>query len=182
MYPPLVSFGVRLSLCTAATYLLWRQLGPVGIAVAAPLFGFALARPILELIAESRAVAKRRAFSDIEGRHFEYRGLSLDVVEDEGHHRWISVNDVRKVIESLPRDPVLQKQFPGGVQDDPALGSKRIRADALRAYLGKATEADSVRFRNWLQREVVFPSAKVRQRLGIPDDAPARPADDGEAP
>ena len=47
---------------------------------------------------------------------------------------------------------------------------KAILAEALLAYLDQTTASDSIRFRNWLEREVVFPAATVRRRLGIRDE------------
>lgn len=165
----LVNVSLRLLACSAATYVLWRLLGPIGIAVAAPLFGFALARPIIDLISESNRAVKHLTFSGVEGRYFNHRGFSIDVAEDERHHRWLSVTDVRKVISALPRVAVLQRQFRQALLEDLKLRGHRIQADALLSYLGKSTDADSIKFRNWLEREVVFPAAMVRRRLGIHD-------------
>jgi hypothetical protein len=39
-----------------------------------------------------------------------------------------------------------------------------MKAEALDGYLGKATEGSSVRFRLWLQREVILPAHLRRQR------------------
>jgi hypothetical protein len=30
-------------------------------------------------------------------------------------------------------------------------------------------ETDAIKFRNWLERDGVFPAAKVRERLGVAD-------------
>ena len=53
-----------------------------------------------------------------------------------------------------------------------ALLASQIHADALLAYLGRANEAESVKLRNWLEREVVRPAATIRARLGIHDPVP----------
>jgi hypothetical protein len=39
-----------------------------------------------------------------------------------------------------------------------------MKAEALDACLGKATEASTLRFRLWLQREVILPARLRRQR------------------
>jgi len=168
----LASAALRLLACVVAAWVLWRLLGLVGLVVSAPLFGVLLAKPLFELTAELRDSAKAHAYAEVEGRHFEHRGFKLDIVEDDRHHRWISLKDVQKLMPTLPRAAVLQRQYPGGVNDDPALPGPRIHADALLAYLAKSTESDSVRFRNWLEREVVRPAARVRERLGIRDALP----------
>ena len=163
----LASIAIRLLCCLAVSYGLWRFVGPVGLVVSAPLYGVLLAKPLFELFAETRAAAKTLAFSQIQGRNFEHRGFKLDIVEDDLHHRWINLKDVQKLIPTLPRPGVLQAQFPDDVQEDSKIHGQRINANALLLYLAKSTEPSSLRFRNWLEREVVLPGAKVRERLGI---------------
>jgi hypothetical protein len=169
----LVSLALRLPVCMVVSFALWRFLGPIGLVVSAPLFGVLLAKPLFELADELRHSDKTLAYSAIQGRNFEHRGFRLDVAEDDRHHRWISVNDVRKLIPSLPKPAVLRSHFPDGVQEDRAISGHRIHDDALLEYLAKSTDANSLKFRNWLEREVALPGAKVRQRLGIRDQPPS---------
>lgn len=152
--------------------MFWHLLGAFGLAMSAPLFGALLARPLLELISEIRTSTRALAFADVKGQYFEHRGMRLRVVEDERHHRWVGVNGVRRIVPGLPRDAVLHRQFPDGVRDEPAAGGTVIHADALLAYLGRANEVESVKLRNWLEREVVRPAATIRARLGIHDPVP----------
>ncbi|MDB5857030.1 MAG: hypothetical protein JWQ76_719 [Ramlibacter sp.] len=159
----------RLALCSVAAYLLWRKLGASGLAFSAPIFGVALARPIIELVAEFTGLVKHAALADLQGRNFEHRGQRLDISEDGQAHRWVSVRDVRKIIPSFPRDAVLRTQFPDDLLHDASLGGERIRADALLAYLRKATETEAIKFRNWLERDVVYPAAKIRERSAAAD-------------
>ena len=163
----LAAFTLRLLVCGAVAYGLWRVLGPIGLAASAPVFGITLAKPLFELVAEFGHAARGLAYADLAGRHFEHRGFALDIRDDEHHHRWLSTRDVRKVIRALPREAVLQRQFPEGVRLDPGIRGHRISADALMHYLSKSTHGDSVRFRNWLEREVVLPAANIRRRLGV---------------
>jgi len=161
---------VRLILCSAAAYLLWRRLGASGLAVSAPIFGVALTRPIIDLVGEFTIAARQTALSDLHGRNYAHRGVRLDIFEDGQGHRWVSLRDARKVISSLPRDAVLRSQFPADLLHDAALKGERIRADTLLAYLRKGTQTDSIKFRNWLERDVVIPAAKIRERLGVAED------------
>jgi len=162
---------LRLLLCCAASYLLWRALGPVGLAVSSPIFAMAFARPIFDVLSGARRTAKRLALISVEGRYYSHRGQPIEVVEDVEHHRWLRLIDVRKLLQGLPQEAVLALQFPQRVQD------RRIRADALRDYLSKSQEGDSLRFRNWLERELLSPTTRLRQRMGLPDVArEAKPA------
>lgn len=175
----LAAIALRMVGCVAVSYALWRYMGAIGLAASAPLFGVALAKPLLDLGSELRHSVRRRVYARVEGQHFEHRGFHLDIREDEGHHRWISLHDVKKLIPALPRPAVLRSQFPQAIQHDPELRGDRIRVDALLAYLSKSTDADSLRFRNWLERDVDFPAAAVRRRLGIKD--PETPKDAPES-
>ncbi len=155
-------FGVaiRLLLCGVASYWAWRQLGTVGLAVCAPLFGLALASPLMEALGSSRRLAKQLALQDIEGQHFAFKNSSIRVTEDELGARWLRTRDVRKVIPDLPRDEVLKKLL-GGDADTFDSGSElHVRAQALETYLRKSTNANSVSFKNWVQKEVIFPAQK----------------------
>jgi hypothetical protein len=167
------SLLLRLACCLAASWTLWQVMGPIGLVTTAPLYGVLLARPILELASRTRYLARQRVFTDIEGRHFVHRGLSIDIVEDDDHFRWIRLSDVKKLLPALPRQAVLEAQFPGQVRIDASAREARILAEALLAYLAKSTEPDSIRFRNWIERDVVVPGASVRRRRGNHRASPA---------
>jgi hypothetical protein len=52
-------------------------------------------------------------------------------------------------------------------QDVKTFGSEsspRIREDALLAYLDKATNLESVKFRSWVEKSVAYPSRRARER------------------
>lgn len=165
----LATTGVRLLACAAVAFLLWQALGAAGLAVSAPLFGLALAKPIYQLVADLRQSAKALAYSDDEGNYYEHRGYSLKVMEDEEHHRWLSVRDVRKLVAALPSEAVLQRSFPERVRHERAFHGQALRADALLSYLEKSTSSESIKLRIWLQRDVIRPAQTARRRLGIED-------------
>jgi hypothetical protein len=169
----LITLAIRLLVCAALAYVLWRWRGESGLVWAALPLALALPRPLIDLVGEFKLLAHRRALAGVQGRHFQHRGIALDIAEDERHHRWIKVSDVRKLIPSLPREAVLREQFPQGLSGDAQTHDERIHADALLAYLEKSTDAVSLKFRHWLRREVVFPATRVRERLGIRDEVPA---------
>jgi hypothetical protein len=158
----LLRIAFRLLLCCAASYAMWLRFGPTGLAMAAPVFGVALARPLIDLVAEFSVLTKHAALGDLQGRNFSFRGLRLDIAEHDDGYRWISMRDVRKVLPALPRDAVLRSRFPADLRHDESLQGERIRAEALLDYLRKATETDSIKFRNWLEKDVVFPAARAR--------------------
>jgi hypothetical protein len=155
-------FGVpiRLLLCALVSYWAWRQLGTVGLAVCAPLFGLALASPLMSLLGGTRRLAKEMALRELEGQHFAFKNSAIRVTEDHAGARWLRTSDVRKVIPDLPRDAVLKKLL-GSEADTFDNGRElHVRAQALESYLRKSTNANSVSFKNWVQKEVIFPARK----------------------
>ncbi len=162
---PLVAVvALRLIACSVFTFVAWRWIGLVGIVISAPLFGIALARPILEAIEASALFAKWLAYRKLNGRHYEHRGYSVDIAEDSTFDLWVKIDDARKVLPDLPSDQVLERMFPEGILIASSQRVGRIRAEALVSYLGKSTEANSLKFRLWLRREVLLPANNRRKR------------------
>ena len=159
-----VVVALRLLSCAVVTWLVWRWVGVFSLVFCAPLFGIALARPVLEMIENTTLLAKRLGYRKINGRHFEHMGRSLDIADDDEGYSWLKTDDVRKVVAGLPGDPVLARLFPGQVQLGTAADVPRMKAEALDACLGKATEASTLKFRLWLQREVILPANLRRRR------------------
>jgi len=127
-------------------------------------FGVALAKPIVEGVGNIYGIIRALVYRDVEGRHYAYDGKSIDVVEDSGKSRWLRVSDVRSILPHLPKDETLCALLGPGVSTigSPAL---RVRAEVLHEYLAKATTSDSLKFRLWIGRTIVFPSSRARADL-----------------
>jgi hypothetical protein len=145
----------RAGLFAAAAYGSWHALGPFGLVITAPLAGLLFARPVMELFIDTQAKARELALRDVQGRYFQHRGHSVDVAEDGDGQRWLLTSDVRKVVPGLPRDDVLQRLYAGRAGQLPDFHGVRIRADALLHDLRKATEPATIRFKVWIERDVV---------------------------
>lgn len=171
----LLTIAVRIALCSALTWAVWSKFGLVGLVVCLPLFGGSLARPLIDLLAMSVQGTREAALRKLEGRHFAFRGFAIDILDDLDHHRWLRVADLRKVIPGLPADKVLQSLYPDGVQVVQPSPAVRMRATELLDYLGKSTEPQSLKLRQWVEREVEYPSRRKRPRSAAmpptPDDS-----------
>jgi hypothetical protein len=148
----------------------WRQLGIVGLAVCAPLFGLALATPLVEALSGSRRLAKQLALQGVEGQYYAYRNSAIQVTEDDSGSRWLRASDVRKVIPDLPRDDTLRKLLAPQADTFGRSRELHVQAQALESYLRKSTNANSVSFKNWVQKEIIFPAQK---KAGYRQDAAA---------
>ena len=158
------SIALRLALCAALAVFVQRHFGLASAVGLAPLVGIALARPLLELAGGLRDLARQRIYRDVAGRYFEHRGQAIDVIEDEAGQRWLRTADLRKLIPVLPRDDLLRRIHAGDLMDLGTPPTPRILADALADYLAKSSDADSLRLRNWLEREVSGPARRRRER------------------
>lgn len=145
-------------------FVAWRWLGAIGIVLSAPLLGLALARPVLGLLAALQQLAAERALRDVQGRYFMHHGHPIDIADDDVGYRWLRTDDVRKIVTGLPADAVLLRLFPEGVAQWSPADGYRMRAEALHKYLQKASDPASIRFRNWVETEVVMPADKRRAR------------------
>lgn len=152
---------LRLAACAAWTWLLVQKFDvALGIVFSAPAWGIAFARPLIDFFAAAPYAAKRHALADLQGRNYEHRGMRIDIVEDDDGWRWVRTEDARKVLQGMPGDRALQLQW--GDRFDPGDDDRppRLRADALRETLLKSQEPAGLKFKVWLEREVIFPSGK----------------------
>ncbi len=161
-----ISLGSRLVLASAALALGWEFMGLTGVVLCSPVAGACLARPIFEQLTSLYAGTRAAAYRKLQGRYYAFRGVPLDIVEDVRGQRWLRTAEVRNLIASFPRDGVLRHVCPEGLRpeqdtDRPGL---RIRADTLDHLLAASRQLATLKFRNWLQREVIFPAHRGRER------------------
>lgn len=140
-----------------------RVFGAFTVVVAA-LYAALVARPIIDLVAASNYAAKAAALADVQGKWYQHRGNRINIAEDIENARWLLTSDVRKIVAALPRDEVLAKHFEGRAGFVDEYEGFRLRADALAEYLRKSTDAPSLRFREWLDREVMGGRRNPRAR------------------
>lgn len=122
-------------------------------------------RALDRLLLAARALIWRRE----QGRHHAFAGLSLRV-RDDGRHAWIAGEDLRRVLDSRDPDDVLAARVAGKWRRDDD-GVLWLRVDAVVDHLAQAPgrmDPRTLRFRHYLDREVLFPAAE-RRRRAAPD-------------
>jgi hypothetical protein len=155
------SLALRLIGCSVVAYLAWLALGAVGLVYASVVVAVAVAGPLLDAALNTRRFLRILAFRRVEGRHVAYRGRSIDVLQDLDGRPWLRLDDVRRILPDLLRDESLQRLLGDAVQalaPDPSL---RIEAAALVAYLEPATQAQTAKFRDWVDRSLARPKRKL---------------------
>jgi hypothetical protein len=162
---PLISILLATLFCAVLAWFVFKVLGAFTIAIAAPLYGALVARPIIDLVAASNYAAKSAALADVQGTWYQHRGHRMNIAEDIENARWLLTSDVRKIVTGLPRDEVLSRQFEGRVGQVEEYDGFRIRADALAEYLLKSTDSPALKFRVWLDHEVMGGKRNPRYKV-----------------
>lgn len=166
MDSPWLKVALRAPVCALATWLAWRGLGPVGLVVTAPVWGIALARPLIDIGAGSAGSLRALALRDVEGEFYAFQGRWIHVHEDEDG-RWLRAAHVRRVVPGWPDDGVLLRLHPDGCRRLGRVAALYVGTAAVLAVLDRAQAARTLKFKLWIERELVLPLRKRRERDGL---------------
>ena len=156
-----LAFGVAVS--AAVLYGFWHWFGAFGLVFGMPVIAIC-AIPALDLLAGFPRFVGRVALRRYEGRYYAFRGRHVDIDIDAGATCWVSTADVRKALPSLPVEAVLARLQPGQVKETGNPRVWRITPGALAGVLARSTDAEALRFRQWLESEVQEPARKRLER------------------
>ena len=162
---------VQIALCVVLFLLAGWRWGPFVLVWTAPLLAAAVALPIINLVANLRQRARENTWLPVHGQHYVYKGVTIHVLEDEEHRRWVSLADARKVVGVAAGERALAVAYPGRCEPFEQRGVF-LRDDALVEHLGRQNDAAALRFRTWAERTIMLPGRKVRSNLGIRDQFP----------
>ncbi len=163
----LLRIAVRLMLCAAVSWVVWRYFGLEVAVATAPLYGIALARPLIDLASDLRHATRAAVWRPLEGRHFAYRGTPVQVLEDDDHRRWVRAADVRAILGHTATAGALALTYPSGWRTMGKPAEPHFSDEALIAHLKKQKAPEALRFLHWAEREIAFPAQRLRERLGI---------------
>ncbi len=158
----------------------WRMSAGLGLAVAvvlsSPLVAVALAPLVAPLLGASFRAVKEVAYRDMQGNYFAYKGHRVRIQEDLSGSRWVRVRDIRGLVPDFPRDQVLVRIAPDAMARPEGERELYFQARSLDRYLARSRADATIRFRIWLQREVLAPAERASQRAAIhaavPDPSP----------
>ncbi len=178
MKPLLLRALGSLALCLGFYFLTRQVLGPVVWVLLALLMGISFSRILIDASAEFAGFVHAALRKNQQGMHYQFQGLTMHVLEDADHCRWLPTQDIRKQIPAFPSDPTLARTYPSGWQwqGKPPLG--HLRDDALLHYLHDAQSATAIQFKTWVDRTVAHPARTARKRRGIYLRDPRLPLDD----
>ncbi|MEP6738914.1 MAG: hypothetical protein ABJA61_00960 [Caldimonas sp.] len=163
----LLSIAVRLALCAAVAWGVWRLMGTVALVLTAPLWGIALARPLIEVASDLWHYMRQANWRALEGRHYDFRGKSVSVIEDSDKQRWIRLADARAIVGFTASDGALKITYPNGFRLLGKPPEAHLSDEALLVHLGKERSPVALKFRHWVERQIVFPARRQRERHGV---------------
>jgi hypothetical protein len=164
---PLTTIALRGGICAVLAWGLWRLGLGVGVLFIAGLAGLLLSRPLMELAIAVWQAMRQANWRELEGRHYAFKGRTVLVVEDGDYQRWVRLADIRAIAGFTASDAALQVTYPAGwrLLGRPAL--PHLSDEALLAHIAKERAPEAVRLRQWIEREIVFPARRERERRGI---------------
>lgn len=167
-----------LALCLGFYFLTRQVLGPVVWVLLALLIGISFSRIVIDGSAELVGLAHTALRKSQQGVHYQFHGVTVHVIDDADHCRWLPAHDIRKLIPAFPLDATLERTYPSGWQwqGKPPLGY--LRDDALLHYLHDAQSATAIQFKTWVDRTVAHPARTARKRRGIYLRDPRLPLDE----
>ena len=163
----LVRALIIIVLCSLFSWAAYHFINAFAMVLSLPLFGVALSRVLIDLIAELRHGERALSMAHLDGHYFSYLGVPLQVVEDEEHGRWIPTAEVRRIVGDVATDRALALTYPNGWRAFGKPEQGHLRDDALLTYLSKQPSMRAIKFKNWAERNIAFPARRQRERLGI---------------
>ncbi|MBH9551936.1 hypothetical protein [Inhella gelatinilytica] len=167
---PLHERAIRIGFYLAVLGLLCLVMGPLGFVPW--LFIMATAAGGVErLVLRLWGDARFHALKHRQGRHYSFAGHPLQI-HDDGRDCWIAEASVRRLLKRQ-HDPALKARFSNQWRDSAELGLQGkglwIKVSALHQHLADAPERmdpTRVRLRAYLDRDILQPAAKRRERAG----------------
>lgn len=170
--------SVQITLCLLVYGLVVWRMGPFAAVILSPLLAAAVARPVLNLIANFRHGVRAHVWVPAHGQHYVFKGITIHVQEDDDYCRWVNLADVRKVVGMTATDRVLAAAYPGRVQATGRPPRTWLRDDALVEHLAKENDPTALRLRTWVERTIMLPGRRVQQNRGVRMSAAPASADD----
>ena len=159
--------SVQIVLSVGIYALVGYELGVFALLFASPLFAAVVARSLFALLSNYRHNVLEQIWQTASGQHYVFKDMTIGVVEDHDHFRWVSLNDVQKVVGVTASERALTLAYPGRLKLIGDGAKMHIRDDALVTHLGKENKPIALRFRTWVERNIVFPGTRIRKQLGI---------------
>jgi hypothetical protein len=165
----LVRLAVSLAVWGAFFYFgLWlsggKVIGGVGFSLlAVPVFGIALAKPLVLISHEGMSWLWHQPMRKWQGSYYAFNDRQVRIFEGEDR-LWFAAKDVLAAVGMKAIPDSFLAVYPEGCKVLPGSFLTALDADAIRSLLGKRNEHESIRFLQWMEREVLKPWARKKER------------------
>jgi hypothetical protein len=139
--------------------------GWIAFVITIPLYGAALAKPIIEMADEGYGWFSAQPLKAWEGRYYEFNMTQIRVYED-GDKLWFVANDVVSAAGVPPIPVSFRATYRHGFMMIESAKLEGIDVDTVELYLNKNPGHDAARFALWVRREVEKPWKKKREKPG----------------
>jgi hypothetical protein len=156
--------SVQIALCTVFFGLVGYWLGKYMIVFTAPAYGAAIARPLINLVANFRHGVRSAVWLPVHGTHYVFKDTTIHVLEDDDDWRWLPLADVERVLGRKLNARLLAITYPDRLEMGGKPSRMHMRDDALIEHLSRLSDPVALRFRTWLERSVALPARRMRQR------------------
>jgi hypothetical protein len=165
---PMVAIALRGGACAALAWGLHRLGFPIAVLLwIGALAGIVLARPLIDLAIGIYQAMRQANWRELEGRHYAFKGRTVHVVQDADYQRWVRIADIRAIVGFTASDAALQVTYPSGWRMLGRPPLPHLSDEALLVHIAKERSPEAVRLRLWIEREIVFPARRERERHGI---------------
>jgi hypothetical protein len=183
-FKAILSVALRIALAAAFTsFAYWKMGGLIPAVLSAPIWGVLLAKPILEALAGYYRWAKKQPYIPWQGRYYEFENIHIRVVEDDFGHLWFCDKDVLKVLGQSVSKTYQVAYAESDYRAIPGERFKGFSENAVILVVSRIRHPSAGKFKFWLEREVLAPHHKKREKAGLPSSArhqekdPFRPMD-----
>ena len=139
--------------------LAFRWMGIIGVLLTLPLPAYFVSRLLVQGGADTLTWMSREPLGKWEGTYYAFNDVQIRIFEDDGR-LWFVVGDVLYAIGLKKLPDSFRAVHPRDVRVVPGTTLKALDPAGLEHLLGKRNERESIRFMNWMRREVVKPWEK----------------------
>jgi hypothetical protein len=152
-----------LALIAIPAVLAYMGLGIIGVLFALPILAWIGARLLVHGGASAFSWLSMAQYKKWEGAYYAFNDVQVRVYEEDGQ-LWFVLPDVLRSIGMKEVPAAFRAVHPGDVRDIPGHRLKGLNPQGLERLLAKAREHEAGRFLLWMQREVVKPWEKKKER------------------
>ena len=147
------------------------KIGLIFVALSAPLWGVLLKKPIVEGLGNYFRWAKQQPYMRWQGRYYEFESVHIRVFEDDYGHLWFCDKDV---LRALGQSVAKTYRLAYAETDYRAIPGERLKGfseNAVILVVSRIRHPSAGKFKFWLEREVLAPHHKKREKAGLPPSA-----------